>query len=308
MPAASGPVESAVDHALRQPHRHAPRPARTRPPTRARGRAARRPGTTRSTSPMTSASSAFTWRPLQMSSFAPGRADEPRQPLRTTCARDDAEEDLGLPDPRRVGGDAQVARHRQLEPAAERDAVDGGDHGSRIAATASKAAPEVRADVACRLAVVELGDVGAGGERLPVAGDDDRLHGGIGGEPLGRLGQRASSMARDSAFSGGFWRVTRATPSARASTAMRSSATAREQYFAADRPEPGREHGPHRRHVPRRTCANSASPGGPSCGRPAPAAAQAAVAPRRLDLERALAPPGEPAPEHEHAERVVGVP
>ena len=51
------------------------------------------------------------------------RADESGQPLRAARARDDAEQDLGLPDARVVGGDAQIARHRELEAAAERVAA-----------------------------------------------------------------------------------------------------------------------------------------------------------------------------------------
>ena len=59
------------------------------------------------------------------------RADEPGQPLRAARARDDAEQDLGLPDARVVGGDAQVARDRELEAAAERVPPDRGDDRTR---------------------------------------------------------------------------------------------------------------------------------------------------------------------------------
>ena len=54
-------------------------------------------------------------------------ADEARQPLRPAVARAEAELHLGLSELRRVGGDADVARHRQLAAAAEREAVDRGD-------------------------------------------------------------------------------------------------------------------------------------------------------------------------------------
>ncbi len=51
------------------------------------------------------------------------------KPLAAGVARDEAQVDLGLAEPRRVGGQAQRARHRQLAAAAEREAVDRRDHG-----------------------------------------------------------------------------------------------------------------------------------------------------------------------------------
>ena len=54
-------------------------------------------------------------------------ADDPGQALRAGVAGNDAEVDLGLAELRRVGGDADRARHRQLAAAAERVAVDRGD-------------------------------------------------------------------------------------------------------------------------------------------------------------------------------------
>ena len=53
--------------------------------------------------------------------------DEPRQPLRAAAAGDQAELDLRLSELRVVGDDADVAAHRELEPAAEAEAVDRGD-------------------------------------------------------------------------------------------------------------------------------------------------------------------------------------
>src|SRR4051812_6842102 len=47
-------------------------------------------------------------------------ADEPRQTLRAAEARDDPEVDLRLAEGGRLGRDAEVARHRQLAAAAER--------------------------------------------------------------------------------------------------------------------------------------------------------------------------------------------
>ena len=53
------------------------------------------------------------------------RAAEPRQPLRAAGARDDAEQHFGLADLGVLRGDPEVAGLRELEPAAERVAVDG---------------------------------------------------------------------------------------------------------------------------------------------------------------------------------------
>ena len=56
-----------------------------------------------------------------------GLTHEPRQPLRASEARDDPQVDLRLAERGRLGRDPEVARHRQLTAAAERDRVDGGD-------------------------------------------------------------------------------------------------------------------------------------------------------------------------------------
>ena len=57
-----------------------------------------------------------------------GLADRARQALRAAGAGDDAELDLGLAELGAVGGDDEVAHHRQLAAAAEREAGDRGDH------------------------------------------------------------------------------------------------------------------------------------------------------------------------------------
>jgi hypothetical protein len=57
-------------------------------------------------------------------------ADEAGQPLRAAAAGDQAELDLRLPELRVLGGDADVAAHRQLETAAETEAVDRRDERS----------------------------------------------------------------------------------------------------------------------------------------------------------------------------------
>src|SRR5438445_3087293 len=54
-------------------------------------------------------------------------AHQTGETLRGAPARDDAEQDLRLAELRVVRGDAQVARERELAPAAERVAVDRGD-------------------------------------------------------------------------------------------------------------------------------------------------------------------------------------
>ena len=59
-------------------------------------------------------------------------ADRPRQPLGAADARDGAERDLRLAEFRGVGGDDDVAHHRQFAAAAERVAGDRGD--GRLAA------------------------------------------------------------------------------------------------------------------------------------------------------------------------------
>ena len=60
--------------------------------------------------------------------LGPARPDEPGQPLRAATARNDAEEDLRLPEHGAFAGDAVVARQRQLAATAEGVAADGGDH------------------------------------------------------------------------------------------------------------------------------------------------------------------------------------
>ena len=59
------------------------------------------------------------------------RADQARQALRAAAARQDADQHLGQPDLGARHGDAVVAGERILQPAAERIAVDRGDHRLR---------------------------------------------------------------------------------------------------------------------------------------------------------------------------------
>ena len=57
--------------------------------------------------------------------------DEPGQPLRPACARDDAEKYLGLTEARVLAGDPVVGAHRQLEAAAKAEPRDGRDRRDR---------------------------------------------------------------------------------------------------------------------------------------------------------------------------------
>ena len=59
----------------------------------------------------------------------PAFADKAGQALRAAIAWDDAKLDFGLAEFGVGGGNADVARHGELEPAAEGIAVDGGDDG-----------------------------------------------------------------------------------------------------------------------------------------------------------------------------------
>ena len=84
-------------------------------------------GTTLSTRPIASASSALTNRPVKMRSLARLGPDQPGQPLGAAGARDDAEQDLRLAEGRVVGGDPDVGAQRELAAAAERVAGHRGD-------------------------------------------------------------------------------------------------------------------------------------------------------------------------------------
>ena len=57
--------------------------------------------------------------------------EETGEPLGAACAGQQAELDLGHTESRAVGGDPEIARERELEPTAERGAVDGGDRRLR---------------------------------------------------------------------------------------------------------------------------------------------------------------------------------
>ncbi len=112
-----------------------------------------------------------------------GLADRPRQPLRTAHARQYTQLDLGLTELGRIRGDQDVAHHRQLAAAAQRVPGDRGD-GRR--AGGRELRPQLEEVGRVHVGERQLGhllDVGAGGEGLLVAGEDDgadaRSHGRV---------------------------------------------------------------------------------------------------------------------------------
>ena len=100
--------------------------------------ARRSPSTISSTSPSFLASAA----PIGLAAHDHlerlGDTDEARQALRPARAREDAELDLGQPALRAAHGDAVVATERELEPAAEGGAVEGGDDRLRARVVARR--------------------------------------------------------------------------------------------------------------------------------------------------------------------------
>jgi len=102
-------------------------------------------------------------------------ADEARQPLGAAGARDQAELDLGQPQPRARRRHPEMAAERDFEAAAERRAVQGGDH--RLGARLDRFDHVDGGGLSCRLA--EFADVGAGNEGAPGADDHDRGNTGV---------------------------------------------------------------------------------------------------------------------------------
>ena len=106
-----------------------------------------------------------------------GRTDDARQELRPAPRRDDPEEDLGEAEVAdRPGEGAEVAVERDLEAAAERGAVDGGERRVGKIADRSEgivARPGCSAGQVGRARERELVEVGAGGEDERLPGDDE---------------------------------------------------------------------------------------------------------------------------------------
>ena len=112
-------------------------------------------------------------------------ADQARQPLRAAGARQEAELDLGQPHLPRGDGDAIVTGQTDLEPAAERRAVNGGHHG--LGARFDLLEHAVQIGRLGRLA--ELADIGARDEGAPAADDDHGADAGIVDSPGQALDQ-----------------------------------------------------------------------------------------------------------------------
>ncbi|MNN57660.1 hypothetical protein D3C81_1726580 [compost metagenome] len=113
----------------------------------------------------------------------PFRADQTGQALRAAGARQQAEMDFGQAAFRAARGNAVVAHQRHLQSAAERGAVDGGDH--RLGAVLDGRLHLGQPGRHQRLA--ELGDIGAGNEGLAGTGQHDALHRRIGDAALDPL-------------------------------------------------------------------------------------------------------------------------
>ena len=112
-------------------------------------------------------------------------AQQPRQALRAAATGQQAELDLGLADlePRVVDGDARVARERDLQPAAERVAVDGGHH--RLALQLHLAQHGLHRHRAVERLLgprplAHVVEVAAGAEVGLAAGEDEAFHRGVG--------------------------------------------------------------------------------------------------------------------------------
>jgi hypothetical protein len=118
--------------------------------------------------------------------------------LGTAHTGDDAEGDLGLAELRLLAGEDDVAHHGELTAAAEGEALDrGDDRGLDVRDPLPLGVEALELDVGPGL-VLHLGDVGAGGEGLLAAGDDDRPDGLVGVEEL----QRADDLLHDGLVEG----------------------------------------------------------------------------------------------------------
>ena len=105
-------------------------------------------------------------------------------------------QDLGLPDARVLGADAEVARKRELAPAAERVAPHGRDYRTRDRGYRVERGAEGVDRRASAGLVGELADIGTRRERLLAARDHNRLDAPIGGERLRRVTQVAEQRDR----------------------------------------------------------------------------------------------------------------
>ena len=100
-----------------------------------------------------------------------------RQALGTAESGRHPQLDLRLPEPGVVGRDDDVAGHRELAPASERVAGDGGNDGLSHLLDTFPSLEVAGGEHVHRVLVHHLRDVGAGRERLLVAGDDHCANG-----------------------------------------------------------------------------------------------------------------------------------
>ena len=102
------------------------------------------------------------------------RRDEAGCALRAAAAGEQAEVDLWESELRVAGGDPEVARKRDLETAAETEAVNGRDHRDRRLLDQVRDGLDAARTVALPQSADEAADVGAGRERtLAAAAQDD---------------------------------------------------------------------------------------------------------------------------------------
>src|SRR5205823_9641647 len=101
-----------------------------------------------------------------------------RKPLRAAIARDEAELHLRLTELRCLGGDADVARHGELAPAAQGEAVYRRNRwfGRRLESTKDLLTTTGQPPSLERAETGQLGDVGAGDERASRTGENHRSH------------------------------------------------------------------------------------------------------------------------------------
>ena len=191
-----------VDQALRLAHGERAAGGDLLADRRSPGATASPAGTTSWTRPIRSASSASSTLPVRISSLARagpttrGRRCVPPAPGRHREAH------LGQPEPGALRGDPEVAAQRELQPAAERVALDRGDRRHRQRGQAPRdAGLELEPLAAARAPLgLELADVRAGRERpLAAARHDDRPDvAGRGGRERRRAPRRARRAARAS--------------------------------------------------------------------------------------------------------------
>ena len=155
--------------------------------------------------------------------LGPRDTDEPRQALRAASARDHPEQDLGQTEAGVLGADPEVAGQRELQPAAEGDAVDGGNGGPRHRGQRAERGGEVGAH-RVRAAVAQLDDVGSGREDPPPAPQHHRP----GGSSCSSVATACScaSTGGESALALGRSSRISATPSGRRSRVTKVSAIA----------------------------------------------------------------------------------